>query len=99
MAQKHITVYRKFFDIGDQDIIPPCEFCGNHGNDIHHIESRGLKGFYHNEKYYDINDIFNLILLCRKCHDKAHGGGITKGQLFLRHKYVMLHKQYGYTYK
>lgn len=96
--QKHIKVYREFFGIGDQDTKPPCEMCGNHGNDLHHIYSRGLKGFDHNGKWYNINDILNIICLCRGCHDKAHGGGLTKGQLLLRHKYVMLNKKYGYTY-
>ena len=99
MAQKHITVYRKFFEIGDQDPTPCCEICRRQGNEIHHIYSRGLKGFEDNGKWYDINDILNLILLCRKCHEEAHGGGLSKGQLLLRHKYVMLQKQYGYTYK
>ena len=99
MAQKHIEVYRKFFDIGDQDIKPACEMCGNQGNDIHHIHSRGLKGFNHNETWYEINDILNLIVLCRSCHDKAHGGELSKGQLLLRHKYVMLQYTHGYTYK
>jgi len=100
MAQKHISVYREFFKIGDQDPPRPCEMeCGRQGVDIHHIHSRGLKGFDHNGKHYDINDILNLILLCRKCHEKAHGGGLTKGQLLLRHKYVMLNNQYGYSYK
>lgn len=97
--QIHIKVYREFFEIGDQDRKPACEMCGNQGHDIHHIHSRGLKGFNHNETWYEINDIFNLMALCRSCHDKAHGGGLSKGQLFLRHKYVMLQKQYGYTYK
>ena len=72
--------------------------CGKQINDIHHIHSRGLPGFDHNGKHYNIDDILNLIGLCRTCHDKAHGGGLTKGQLILRHKYVMLHTKYGHTY-
>jgi len=96
MSQKHISVFRKFYDIGDQDPSPPCSFCGNQGHDIHHIYSRGLKGFEDNGKHYDINDILNLISLCRKCHDLAHGGGLTKGQLLLRNKYMILNKKFGY---
>ena len=93
MAQKHITVYRKFFSIGDQDATPPCEMnCGNQMNDIHHIHSRGLKGFDYDGKHYDINDILNLIGLCRNCHEKAHGGGLTKDQLFVRHEGAMMLK-------
>ena len=84
MAQKHITVYRKFFGIGDQDAPLSCEMkCGKQINDIHHIHSRGLKGFDHNGKHYDINDILNLIGLCRQCHNKAHGGELTKDQLLI----------------
>lgn len=100
MSQKHIQVYREFFKIGDQDVYPPCEMqCKRQMNEIHHIHSRGLKGFDHNRKHYDINDILNLIGLCRTCHELAHGGGLDKGQLLLRHKYVMLQRSHGYTYK
>ena len=86
MAQKHIKVYREFFGIGDQDIQPPCELCGKNGIEIHHITSRGLKSFECIGVIYDdINDILNLIGLCRDCHNKAHGGELSKENLYKIH--------------
>jgi 5-methylcytosine-specific restriction endonuclease McrA len=84
--QQHVKVYTQFFGIGEQDTHNPCEWCNRTGHDIHHIHSRGLKGFEHNGQQYDINHIFNLILLCRDCHNNAHGGLITKSQLMDKHK-------------
>lgn len=96
MAQKHIRVYRKFFSIGDQDICL-CERCNsNQGGEIHHIHSRGLKGFIYEDVYYDINDILNLVYLCRRCHEKAHRYEIEKDQLFTIHIAVILEEQPGY---
>ena len=77
--QKHIKVYREFYRIGEDDIIL-CH-CGAVSVDIHHIFSRGLKFFFHNGCGYDINDILNLIGLCRDCHNKAHGGKLTREYL------------------
>lgn len=89
--QKHLSVYRKFFGLGDQDQFPACEMgCDRQSNDIHHIHSRGLKGFDYDLKWYDINHILNLIGLCRVCHEKAHGGGLSKEELIEKHKYVLL---------
>ena len=86
VMQKHIRVYREFFEIGDQDLCG-CERCDSYqGGEIHHIHSRGLPGFVYEEEYYDINDILNLIYVCRVCHDLAHGGGLTKEELFVIHK-------------
>lgn len=62
--QKHTRVYMKYFDLGEQDIIP-CEACSRPAQDIHHIDGRG--------KGKDV--IENLIALCRKCHERAHGMG------------------------
>ena len=39
------------------------------------------------------------INLCKGCISDVDRGEITHGQLRLRHKYVMLQKTYGYTYK
>ena len=79
--QKHIRIFRKFYGIGDQD--PPliCAVCPRQMNDAHHIHSRGLKGFEWKGKWYDINDILNLIPLCRDHHNGAHGGEFTKEYL------------------
>ena len=91
MSGKHIKVYREYFKIGDQDPTPDCEVCGRQGLEIHHITSRGLKSFECLGKTYnDINDIYNLILLCRDCHNKAHGGEYSKNQLYKMHKIRIL---------
>lgn len=85
MSQKHIKVYREFFKIGDQDIVL-CELCSKQANDIHHITSRGLKSFECMTIVYDdINNILNLIGLCRDCHNKAHGGELSKENLYKIH--------------
>jgi 5-methylcytosine-specific restriction endonuclease McrA len=62
----HITIYRKAFDIGDQDLMF-CEVCGTTPCQIHHIIFKGMGG--NPEADY----IENLIGLCLHCHDVAHG--------------------------
>jgi 5-methylcytosine-specific restriction endonuclease McrA len=47
-----------------------CEICGRTGQDIHHIEPRSKFGSKNRE---DMDKIENLVCLCRKCHDDAHG--------------------------
>jgi 5-methylcytosine-specific restriction endonuclease McrA len=82
--QKHVRIYLNYFNIGEQDIIR-CELCGKQGRadgggfDIHHIEGRG-KGK---------DEITNLILLCRKCHEKAHKIELTRKELILIHNYTL----------
>jgi len=74
--QKHTRIYMKYFDYGEQDVIC-CEAClhpgriDGQGFDLHHINGRG--------KGKDV--IENLILLCRKCHTKAHEGKLSKSEL------------------
>lgn len=53
----------EYFDYVTQEEIS-CEACHRPAVDIHHINGRG--------KGKDI--ISNLMALCRKCHEKAHGG-------------------------
>jgi hypothetical protein len=55
------------------------------GIDVHHIHSRGSGGG-------DIKE--NLICLCRKHHNMAHNGLITRKQLE-----AMLERRYGYKYE
>ena len=45
--------------------------CRKKGQDIHHC---WFKSHYYRE---DVNDYWNLVLLCRNCHNKIHhdGGG------------------------
>ena len=67
----------QYFDLGEQDIIQ-CEACSKQGCmdgqgfDLHHINGRIGK---------DANNIHNLILLCRKCHEKAHKKELSKSEL------------------
>ena len=75
--KKHTKIYLEFNDE------PICELCGKVAVDIHHIDGRG--------KGKDV--ISNLIALCRKCHNAAHG--LEKTYL---HKDV-IHKIHEKVYK
>jgi len=75
-VQKHTKIYYRYFDYGEQDIVP-CEACGRPAVDIHHINGRIGK---------DANNIENIMAVCRKCHDLAHGEKISKGELLYIHK-------------
>jgi 5-methylcytosine-specific restriction endonuclease McrA len=55
----------------DESSWMPCERCNNTGVDIHHVYGRGKL----------LNEITNLICLCRNCHNLAHAEKITKEQL------------------
>lgn len=92
--QKYIKTYTEFFGIGEQDIVL-CEVCNRTANDVHHITSRGLKSFeYMGVVYDDINDILNLIGVCRECHNRAHGGTFTKNYLYKIHNnHILKHKK------
>jgi 5-methylcytosine-specific restriction endonuclease McrA len=82
--KSHIKTYLNYFDLGEQDVCR-CEGCMREsridaGNtDIHHIWGRLGK---------DANKINNLMLLCRRCHEKAHST-LSKGELQLIHNNVM----------
>ena len=83
--QKYVKNYLTHFDLGEQDICQ-CEACGKQGRldgdgfDIHHIHGR-------------ISDeVNNLILLCRKCHERAHGGihPLSKGEFqYIHNKFLL----------
>ena len=79
---RHVRIYTDYFGYGEQDVIL-CEVCGQRAVDIHHIDGRG--------KGKDV--ISNLIALCRKCHNAAHG--LEKTYL---HKDV-IHKIHEKVYK
>ena len=79
---RHVRIYMDYFGYGEQDVIL-CEVCGQRAVDIHHIDGRG--------KGKDV--ISNLIALCRKCHNAAHG--LEKTYL---HKDV-IHKKKKKVYK
>ena len=53
-----------FFYLDESDYIA-CEMCNAPGQDIHHIQARGLGGSK-NRDYIE-----NLICLCRACHNRA----------------------------
>lgn len=79
--QKYIKVYCDYFDIKTENELI-CEACGNQANDIHHINGRG--------KEKDV--INNLMALCRKCHERAHGGihPLSKGEFqYIHNKFLL----------
>jgi hypothetical protein len=59
--KKHTKIYMDYFGYHTTSWIP-CEICGNAGNDIHHVECRGMGG----TKKKDV--IENLMCLCRGHH-------------------------------
>ena len=59
---KYKKVYRDFFDVGDDDVVL-CEICESVGTDFHHISCRGMGGSQQKD------DISNIMLLCRRCHE------------------------------
>ena len=67
--KSHVRNYFKHFGIGEQDVIC-CEVCGKSGRadssgfDLHHIIARSHGGG---------DSVDNIILLCRRCHNAAHG--------------------------
>lgn len=63
--KKHTKIYFDYFNYCEQDVIL-CEVCGSKGNDIHHLEAKGMGG----SKTKDY--IENLIAVCRDCHVKCH---------------------------
>lgn len=76
--QKHTKVYFEYFGYDESDFIN-CEVCSyRRAVDIHHIIPRSKFG----KKTKDAQDnIYNLIAVCRECHDKAHSNEITKEEL------------------
>ena len=60
--KKHIKIYLKYFDYGEQDFIPS-EVSGGRAADIHHIIFRSHGGK---------DEIENLIALTRAEHELAH---------------------------
>lgn len=60
--KSYTKVYLQFFGLTTADFIP-CEVCGMRSVDIHHIKARSL----HSKL---LNEIKNLMALCRVCHDR-----------------------------
>jgi len=61
---KYLKTYLDYFGMDTSDFIP-CEICMAKAVDIHHIEARGMGGTSDPK----INEIGNLMALCRSCHD------------------------------
>jgi 5-methylcytosine-specific restriction endonuclease McrA len=75
----HLKIYLDYFDLTEDEVM--CEACGRKANQIHHINGR----------LGDKNNIKNLMALCRKCHDRAHGSKdyVSKEQFQLIHNYFL----------
>jgi hypothetical protein len=74
----HTRIYMKHFNYGETDFIP-CEACGSRSVDVHHIWGRG--------KGKDV--IENLAALCRRHHEFAHNGTVTKAEMQTIHNYFL----------
>ena len=72
MTVKYKKVYCTFFgyDYGYSKIL--CEFCKKLAVDIHHIKSRA------HSKCDNLNEIPNLVALCRKCHVNCDNNDFNK---------------------
>ena len=79
----HVKNYFKFFGYGEQDIIL-CELCGKKAHDLHHIEIKGMGG--QKKKQKELDDVNNIIALCRTHHEMAHNGELDKGDLIYIHR-------------
>ena len=56
----YTKTYLNYFGYDISDFIP-CEVCGAEAKDIHHVQARSIRKDL-------VNDISNLMDLCRKCH-------------------------------
>jgi len=77
--QDHTKIYLKFFDYGEQDIVP-CEGCGKPSNSVHHLIYRSKSG---------PDKVENLCALCYGCHHRVHnnsGGREFNNELKRIHK-------------
>ena len=70
--------YLKHFGYGEQEYVF-CERCKDEAVDIHHIHPKGMGG----SKLMD--NIENLMALCRVCHNMAHSEHIKKDELQTLH--------------
>jgi predicted metal-binding protein len=58
--QKYTKLYLETYNYDEFSVVP-CEICGNKATEIHHIKGRLGN---------NLLDIYNLIAVCRKCHEK-----------------------------
>jgi len=84
--KEYTRVYYEAFDYPkDPDAFIECEICGQKAVDIHHIENRS-----HRKDL--INEINNLMALCRSCHDKYGDKKQFKSFLTNIHKVFLFNK-------
>lgn len=76
--KSYTKVYFKYFNYGEQDFVP-CEVCGAKAVDIHHIEARSKRKDL-------LNEITNLMALCRHHHEKY--GDKVKYKEFLQETHL-----------
>ena len=72
--QNYVKIYLDYFGYTIADTIP-CEMGHSEAVDVHHIHPRGMGG----NPAKDV--IENLMGLCRKCHDDAEAGRISREEL------------------
>jgi len=58
----YTKTYLSYFGYSTADFIP-CEVCSAKSVDIHHIQARSIRKDL-------VNDITNLMAMCRSCHQK-----------------------------
>ena len=76
--QGYVKIYLEYFDFKTQDEVF-CEACQRPAVDIHHIQGRGE----------GMDDIKNLMAVCRRCHDLVHDSKLSKGDMQLIHNYFL----------
>ncbi len=77
--QKYTKIYLDYFKLKPGEFVA-CEICGTQATEIHHIHNRS-----HRKDL--LNDINNLMAICRTCHIKY--GDIKKHKPLL----IKIHKK------
>jgi DNA mismatch repair protein MutS len=54
-----------------------CVVCQQPASDVHHIKEQHLSDEHGFIEHYHKNSLFNLINLCKICHDKVHNGELV----------------------
>lgn len=54
-----------------------CYICKKRAEDVHHIEHQANADENNMIDHYHKNSAFNLVALCKTCHDNTHNGSIT----------------------
>ena len=83
--KSYVKVYFSYFEYGEDDFVP-CECCTKRANDIHHILNRKRRSDL-------LNNIINLMALCRECHTKY--GDKNQWIEFLQSKHNQFMKNHG----